>query len=161
MAPITLSLAAAALTDITADTVIHAALGIEARLAADFCGQVAQAHEEKTYRFDTMCRKFEVLDLILNDLYQTRRIELPVLHTLKGHVQVQLSQLCATQDQNLQEYRTILGVKQHFDQEKAKQETLVHDMEVREIVMLAVRDELLQREAGVEDTLLQGVDLSF
>ena len=161
MAPITLSLVAAALTEITADTVRHAALGIEARLAADFCGQLAQAHEERTYRFDTLCREFEVLELILNELHQTGRIELPVLYTLKGHVQVQLSQLCATQDQNLQEYRTILGVKQHFDQEKAKQETLVHDMQVREIVMLAVRDELLQREAGVEDTLLHGVDLSF
>ena len=52
-------------------------------------------------------------------------------------------------------------MEQHFDEENTRQEDLVHDMEVREIVMLAVRDELIQREAGEEDTLLQGVDLSF
>ena len=114
MAPITLPLVAAALTEITVDTVRHAALGVEARLAAEFCGQLAQAREERTFRFDNLCREFEVLELILHELHQTGRIELPVLHTLQGHVQVQVAQLCATQYQNFQEYRAILGVKQHF-----------------------------------------------
>ena len=161
MAPITLSLVAAALTEITVDTVRHAALGVEARLAAEFCGQLAQAREERTFRFEDEYKEFELLFHRLNELHQNGRIELQVLHTLQVQVQVQVAHLCAAEEQNVQEYRAILEMEHHFDQENTNQEDLVHDLEVRQIVLLAVRDELGQREAGVVDTMLQGIDLSL
>ena len=52
-------------------------------------------------------------------------------------------------------------MEQHFDEENTKEEDIVHDLEVRQIVLLAVRDELSQREAGEVDTFLQGIDLTL
>ena len=161
MAPITVPLVNTALTAVTENTVRHAALAVEARLAEEFCGQLSQDREERTFRFEDQYKEFELLFHRLNELHRTGRIELWVLHTLQVQVQVQVAHLCAAQEQNFQEYRAILEMEQHFDEENTKQEDLVHDMEVREIVLLAVRDELVQREAGEVDTLLQGIDLSF
>ena len=157
MAPITIPLVTTALTEVTVNTVRHAARAVEARLAEEFCGQLAKDREERTFKFEDKYKEFELLFHRLIELYRTGRIELWVLHAL----QVQVAHLCAAQEQNLQEYRAILEMEQHFDEENTKQEDLVHDLEVRQIVLLAVRDELGQREAGVVDTLLQGIDLSL
>ena len=113
--------------------------------------------EEGTFLFEDNYKKLELLFHRLTELYRLGRLELWVLYAL----QVQVAHLCAAQEQNLQEYRAILEMEQHFDEENTKQEDLVHDMEVRQIVLLAVRDKLGQREAGVVDTLLQGIDLSL
>ena len=146
-----------AINEVTVNTVRHAARAVEAQLAEEFCGQLAKAREERTFKFEDNYKELELLFHRLSELYRTGHIELWVLHAL----QVQVAHLCAAQEQNFQEYRAILEMEQHFDDENTKQENLVHDLEVRQIVLLAVRDELSQREAGEVDTLLQGIDLSL
>ena len=161
MVPITIPMVNRCINEVIVSTVRHAALAVEARLAEEFCGQLAQDREERTFRFEDLYKEFELLFHRLNELHRTGRIELWVLHTLQVQVQVQVAHLCAAQEQNFQEYRAIIEMEQHFDEENTKQENLVHDLEVRQIVLLAVRDELSQREAGEVDTFLQGIDLTL
>ena len=157
MAPLTIPMVTAAINEVTVNTVRHSALAVEARLCEEFCGQLAVDGEERTFLFEDNYKKLELLFHRLTELYRTGRLELWVLHAL----QVQVAHLCAAEEQNVQEYRAILEMEHHFDQENTNQEDLVHDLEVRQIVLLAVRDELGQREAGVVDTMLQGIDLSL
>ena len=157
MAPITIPMVNRGIDEVTVNTVRHAARAVEAQLAEEFCGGLAKAREELTFKFEDNYKELELLFHRLSELFHTGHIELWVLHAL----QVRVAHLCAAQEQNFQEYRAILEMEQHFDEENTKQEDLVHDMEVREIVLLAVRDELVQREAGEVNTLLQGIDLSF
>ena len=139
------------------NTVRHAARAVEAQLAEEFCGGLAKAREELTFKFEDNYKELELLFHRLSELFHTGHIELWVLHAL----QVRVAHLCAAQEQNFQEYRAIIEMEQHFDEENTKQENIVHDLEVRQIVLLAVRDELSQREAGEVDTFLQGIDLTL
>ena len=134
--------------EVTVNTVRHAARAVEAQLAEEFCGGLAKAREELTFKFEDSYNELELLYHRLSELFHTGHIELWVLHAL----QVRVAHLCAAQEQNFQEYRAILEMEQHFDEENTKQEDIVHDLEVRQIVLLAVRDELSQREAGEVDT---------
>ena len=143
--------------EVTVSTVRHAARAVEAQLAEEFCGGLAKAREELTFKFEDNYKELELLYHRLSELFHTGHIELWVLHAL----QVRVAHLCAAQEQNFQEYRAILEMEQHFDEENTKQEDIVHDLEVRQIVLLAVRDELSQREAGEVDTFLQGIDLTL
>ena len=143
--------------EVTVSTVRHAARAVEAQLAEEFCGGLAKAREELTFKFEDNYKELELLFHRLSELFHTGHIELWVLHAL----QVRVAHLCAAQEQNFQEYRAIIEMEQHFDEENTKQENIVHDLEVRQIVLLAVRDELSQREAGEVDTFLQGIDLTL
>ena len=157
MAPLTIPMVTAAINEVTVNTVRHSALAVEARLCEEFCGQLAVDGEERTFLFEDNYKKLALLFHRLTELYRHGHIELWVLYAL----QVQVAHLCAAEEQNVQEYRAILEMEHHFDQENTNQEDLVHDLEVSQIVLLAVRDELGQREAGVVDTMLQGIDLSL
>ena len=118
---------------------------------------MAKAREELTFKFEDNYKELELLFHRLSELFYTGHIELWVLHAL----QVRVAHLCAAQEQNFREYRAVLEMEQHFDEENTKEEDIVHDLEVRQIVLLAVRDELSQREAGEVDTFLQGIDLTL
>ena len=157
MAPITIAMVNRCIDEVTVRTVRHAALAVEAQLAEEFCGGLAKAREELTFKFEDKYSELELLYHRLNELFHTGHIELWVLHALHERV----AHLCAAQEQNFREYRAILEMEQHFDEENTKQEDIVHDLEVRQIVLLAVRDELSQREAGEVDTFLQGIDLTL
>ena len=157
MAPITIAMVNRSIDEVTVRTVRHAALAVEAQLAEEFCGGLAKAREEITFKFEDSYKELEFLYHRLSELFHTGHIELWVLHAL----QVRAAHLCAAQEQNFREYRAILEMEQHFDEENTKQEDIVHDLEVRQIVLLAVRDELSQREAGEVDTFLQGIDLTL
>ena len=146
-----------AINKVILNTVRHSALAVEARLCEEFCGQLAVDCEERTFLFEDNYKKHELLFHRLTELYRLGRLKLWVLYAL----QVQVAHLCAAKEQNVQEYRAILAMEHHFDLENTRQEDLVHDLEVRQIVLLAVRDELGQRQAGVEDTMLPGIDLSI
>ena len=157
MAPITIPMVNRCIDEVTVNTVRHAARAVEAQLAEEFCGGLAKAREELTFKFEDNYKELELLFHRLSELFHTGHIELWVLHAL----QVRVAHLCAAQEQNFQEYRAIIEMEQHFDEENTKQENIVHDLEVRQIVLLAVRDELSQREAGEVDTFLQGIDLTL
>ena len=157
MAPITIAMVNRCIDEVTVRTVRHAALAVGAQLAEEFCGGLAKAREEITFKFEDSYKELEFLYHRLSELFHTGNIELWVLHAL----QVRAAHLCAAQELNFREYQAILQMEEHFDEENTKEEDIVHDLEVRQIVLLAVRDELSQREAGEVDTLLQGIDLTL
>ena len=107
--------------------------------------------------FEDNLKKYELLFHHFAELYQQGRLKPWVIAAL----QLQVAYLCAAEEQNVQDYRDILAMESHFDLENTRQEDLAHALEVQHIVLLAVRDELGQRLLGVEDTMLQGIDLSF
>ena len=160
MAPITIAMVNRCIDEVIVSTVRHAARAVEAQLAEEFCGGLAKAKEEITFKVED---KYIELELLyhrlneLNELFHTGHIEVWVLHALHERV----AHLCAAQEVNFREYQAILQMEQHFDEENTKEEDIVHDLEVRQIVLLAVRDELSQREAGEVDTFLQGIDLTL
>ena len=157
MAPITIAMVNRSIDEVTVRTVRHAALAVEAQLAEEFCGGLAKDREEITFKFEDKYIELELLYHRLNELFHTGHIEVWVLHALHERV----AHLCAAQEVNFREYQAILQMEQHFDEENTKEEDIVHDLEVRQIVLLAVRDELSQREAGEVDTFLQGIDLTL
>ena len=157
MAPITISMANRCIAEVNVSTVRHAALAVDAQLAGEFCVEVAKVRAELTSKFEAKYTALELHYSYLTDLFQTGHIEMSVLHALHEGV----SNLCAVEVQNIREHRAILAMKQHFDEEDIKQKNLVHDLEVREIVLLAIRDELSQRQAGIVDTFLKGIDLTL
>ena len=157
MVPITIPMVNRCINEVIVSTVRHAARAVEAQLAEEFCGGLAKAREEITFKFEDSYKELEFLYHRLSELFHTGSIELWVLHAL----QVRAAHLCAAQELNFREYQAILQMEQHFDEENTKEEDIVHDLEVRQIVLLAVRDELSQREAGEVDTLLQGIDLTL
>ena len=154
MVPITIPMVNRCINEVIVSTVRHAALAVEAQLAEEFCGGLAKAREELTFKFEDNYKELELLYHRLSELFHTGHIELWVLHAL----QVRVAHLCAVQEQNFQQYRAIIDMEQYFDKENTKQKNIVHDFEVRQIVFLAVRDELSQREAGELDTFLQEID---
>ena len=154
MVPITISMVNRAIDEVILITVRHAARAVEAQLAAEFCGGLAKVREGLTFKFEANYKELELLFQRLRELFHTGHIELWVLHAL----QVRVAHLCSAQEQNSQQYRAIIEMEQYFYKENTKQKNIVHDFEVRQIVFLAVRDELSQREAGELDTFLQEID---
>ena len=157
MPPITIALATEAINEVILKIARHSAQADEPRQCEEFCGQLAVDREDCTVMLEDNLKKYKLLFHHLAELYQHGRLLLWVIAAL----QLQVAYLCAAEDQNIQDYRDILAMERHFDLENTRQEDLVHALEVRHIVLLAVRDELGQRLLGVEDTMLQGIDLSF
>ena len=157
MPPITIALVTEAINEIILKKARHSAQADEARQCEEFCGQLAVDSEDRTVMFEDDFKKHKLLFHHLAELYHHGRLQPWFIAAL----QLQVAYLCAAEDQNVQDYKDILAMERHFDLENTRQEDLVHDLEVREIVLLAVRDELGQRLLGVEDTLLKGIDLSF
>ena len=52
MAPITIPMVNRCIDEVTVRTVRHAARAVEAQLAEEFCGGLAKAREELTFKFE-------------------------------------------------------------------------------------------------------------
>ena len=157
MPPLTIAVVTEAIKQVILKTAWHSALAHEARQSEEFCGALAADSEDRTALFEDDLQKHEVLFNQLAELYHLGRIQPVVLAAL----QLQVAYRCAAETQNAQDYKEILALEGHFDLENTRQEDLVSSLEVQQIVLLAVRDELIQRQLGEEDTMLRGLDLNI
>ena len=94
MAPITIAMVNRCIDEVTVRTVRHAALAVEAQLAEEFCGGLAKAKEEITFKFEDKYIELELLYHRLNELFHTGHIEVWVLHAVHERV----AHLCAAQE---------------------------------------------------------------
>ena len=157
MPPLTIPIVTEAINEVILMIARHSALANDARQCEEFCGALAADSEDRTVLFEDDFQKHEVLFNHLAELYHLGRLQPAVLAAL----QLQVAYRCAAENQNAQDYKEILALESHFDLEHTRQEDIVHDLEVRHIVLLAVRDELIQRQLGEEDTMLRGLDLNI
>ena len=142
---------------VTLRTACHTGLARNAQYFEEKCGDLAVISEAKTNSFMDAFNQLKVVftyfvTLHANGLLPPEPLT-SLLHLFKKNLEAEIL--------NTQDYRAILAQEGLYDMENTRQADIVDYLEVRHIVLIAIKDELLLRQRGVQDTWLRDLDLSL
>ena len=142
---------------VTLWTAWHGELALNAQSSEELCGDLAVISEAKTNSFMDAFNQLKVVftyfvTLHANGLLPPEPLT-SLLHLFKKNLEAEIL--------NTQDYRAILAQEGLYDMENTRQVDIVDYLEVRHIVLIAIKDELLLRQRGVQDTWLRDLDLSL
>ena len=136
-------------------TAQHEALARSAQANEEVYGDLAFASETNTRSFMTIFQQLEIIFNFFVTLHTTGQLPLTPLASLMFHFRYHLD----AETRNAQHYLTVLALEKRHDMEHDRHTDIVSHLEVRHIVLLAVKHEITLREQGAQDTPLQDIDL--
>ena len=142
---------------VTLWTACHAGLARNAQYLEEKCGDLAVISEAKTHSFMDAYNQLKVMFTYFVTLHPNGWLHPEPLTSLLHHFKKNLE----AEILNAQDYKAILAQEGLYDMENTRQADIVNYLEVRHIVLLAVKDELLLHQQGVQDTWLRDLDLSL
>ena len=142
---------------VTLWTAWHGELARNAQSSEELCGDLAVISEAKTNSFMDAFHQLKVVFHYFVTLHANGWIHPEPLTSLLHHFKKNLE----AEILNAQDYKAILAQEGLYDMENTRQADIVNYLEVRHIVLIAVKDELLLRQQGVQDTWLRDLDLSL
>ena len=157
MAQPTLAELDAEIHQITLWTACHKGLARNAPYLEEKCGDLAVISEAKTDSFLDAYNHLKVMFTFFVTLHANGLLLheplTSLLHLFKKNLEAEIL--------NTHDYRAILAQEGLYDMENTRQVNIVDYLEVRHIVLIAIKDELLLRQRGVQDTWLRDLDLSL
>ena len=142
---------------VTLWTAWHEELARNAQSSEEVCGDLAVISEAKTNSFMDDFHQLKVVFHYFVSLHTNGWLHPEPLASLQHHFQKNLE----AETRNAQDYKAILALEGLHDMEHDRHAEIVHSLEVRHIVLLAVKDEIRLRQQGVQDTLLRDLDLNI
>ena len=142
---------------VTLLTAWHEELARNAQASEEVCGDLAVSSEANTNSFMDDFHQLKVVFHYFVSLHANGWLHPEPLTSLLHHFKKNLE----AETRNVQNYKAILAQEGLFDMENTRQADIVNYLEVRHIVLIAVKDELLLRQQGVQDTWLRDLDLSL
>ena len=140
------------ITELTAQ---HEELARNARANEEVCGDLAAGSEANTRSFMNIFQQLKIIFNFFVTLHTADRLHPAPLGSLQHHFQHNLE----AETRNARNYLAILALEERHDMEHDRHADIVSALELRHIVLLAVKNEIRLREQGVQDTPLKDIDL--
>ena len=142
---------------VTLLTAWHEELARNAQASEEVCGDLAVSSEANTNSFMDDFHQLKVVFHYFVSLHTNGWLHPAPLASLQHAFKKNLE----AETRNAQDYKAILALEGLHDMEHDRHADIVHSLEVRHIVLLAVKDELRLRQQGVQDTWLRDLDLNI
>ena len=136
-------------------TTQHEELARNAQANEEVFGDLAFERETNPRSFMTIFQQLKIIFNFFVTLHNTGRLHPAPLTSLMFHFRHNLD----AETRNAQNYLTVLALEERHDTEHNRHADIVSNLELRQIVLLAVKNEISLREQGVQDTPLKDIDL--
>ena len=135
----------------------HEDLAKAAQLSEEIIGDLVLGSEMNTRAFMSVFRQLATLYSSFVELHATGHLHPAPLNSLI----LQFQHNIAAETENSKNYLALLALEARHDEEHHFHADLASNLELRQIVLLCFRDEILLREQGFTQTPLHDVDLSI
>ena len=135
----------------------HDDLAKTAQLSEEIIGDLVLGSEMNTQAFMRVFRQLEILYTSFVELYATGHLHPAALNSLILHFKHNID----AETENAKNYLALLALEAQHDEAHHFHADIASDLELRHIVLLSIKNELILREQGFTNTPLPDVDLSI